>query len=107
MLKTTIWPLYWNIWLVKFWKWQGMQLVMTRVTGRSKDEELRTLLSVVIMAQAGVLPNIQAALFPKKTGNKLKWILSYGKTYKNVYEGRKIFFKFFSEKVFSKIFTTK
>jgi histone H2A len=34
------------------------------------DEELNSLLSNVTLAQGGVLPNIQAALLPKKTAQK-------------------------------------
>ena len=34
------------------------------------DEELNSLLSNVTLAQGGVLPNIQAALLPKKTVQK-------------------------------------
>jgi len=34
------------------------------------DEELNKLLSGVIIAQCGVLPNIQAVLLPKKTEKK-------------------------------------
>jgi hypothetical protein len=34
------------------------------------DEELNKLLSEVTIVHGGVLPNIQAVLFPKKTGKK-------------------------------------
>lgn len=36
------------------------------------DEELNKLLSGVTIAQGGVLPNIQAVLLPKKTGESGK-----------------------------------
>lgn len=42
------------------------------------DEELNSLLSHVTLAQGGVLPNIQAALLPKKTQQKSGGHSSYG-----------------------------
>lgn len=41
------------------------------------DEELNSLLSHVTLAQGGVLPNIQAALLPKKTQQKASGHSSY------------------------------
>jgi hypothetical protein len=43
-------------------------LWITAVDFLSNDEELNKLLSGVTIAQGGVLPNIQAVLLPKKTG---------------------------------------
>lgn len=40
------------------------------------DEELNKLLSGVTIAQGGVLPNIQAVLLPKKTGESGKAVKS-------------------------------